>query len=135
MTALRWDASLELGVDSIDRQHKRLVELASRVVDAVRQGKSRESVSGVMTQLREYTVAHFNDEETHMLARGYPGLAAHQQEHKRLVAAVKLHQRSIFMGQLVGFEEVRDLLKAWLLDHILQRDMEYKQWLDANDAS
>lgn len=129
MPGLVWSASLEIGVKQIDDQHKQLIDICNRVMEAVREKLGTLGVDEIIKELREYTVFHFHDEEARMEKLRYPALASHHEEHERLKRQVKHWQREIYEKEAVTVDEVNAFLRGWLIDHILQRDMAFKSWL------
>lgn len=54
----------------MDKQHRRLVEIANNVVEAMRSGIGRAAVEENMQALVEYMQTHFSDEEAFMEEHG-----------------------------------------------------------------
>lgn len=129
MEQLAWNAALETGIGEIDSQHKYLLELANRVIAAVYTRQGPKVVGDIVKQLREYTVEHFRDEERCMDGMGYPKLPSHHLEHERLKNQVRQWQRDLYTNHDVAAGEVLAFLRTWLLEHILQSDMDFKKWL------
>lgn len=129
MSGLVWSSALETGIPEIDVQHKQLIDLANRVVQAVREKLGTLGVNEIIKELREYTVIHFREEEERMEAMRYPELGAHHIEHERLKHQVKMWQSELFHQERLTVDVVRDFLRGWLIDHILQADMAFKDWL------
>ena len=63
MLSREWDESLTTGVPSVDDQHRHLVGILAKVLDAMEQGCSRAEVGRVLDELDRYTAAHFSHEE------------------------------------------------------------------------
>jgi hemerythrin-like metal-binding protein len=118
-----------MGIPEIDSQHRFLVELANRVIVAVRTQQGAKLVGAVVKLLREYTVEHFRDEEVHMQKRGYPKLSEHHLEHERLKNQVRQWQRDLYTNRNVTAADVLAFMRSWLLEHILRTDMAFKAWL------
>ncbi len=125
---ITWNDCLSLGIPEIDEQHRHLVKVANLVLAAVHKGKGETCVKKVVEVLRQYTKEHFLAEEEYMRRIGYPGLGEHRQEHRRLTQSVKFIQHSLYIKERVTAEELRDLLRSWLLDHILQMDTAIAAW-------
>ncbi|MDP2848764.1 MAG: bacteriohemerythrin [Humidesulfovibrio sp.] len=132
MSELMWSSKLETGVPEIDDQHKKLIEIANNVIAAVREKLGTLGVDEFVQELREYTIVHFREEEERMEKLRYPEHGAHHTEHERLKHQVKLWQRELYHQERVTVDEVREFLRGWLIDHILQSDMAFKDWLLEN---
>ncbi|MBI5891041.1 MAG: bacteriohemerythrin [Nitrosomonadales bacterium] len=125
--AFIWDNKFNTGVDVVDEQHRKLVDLINRLGSISAHLASTEELGAILTELANYTVYHFNTEEE--LMRKYVVDAGHQDIH------VKAHQHftnqvtvaaKILMGSTdVTNQLVAPLLKYltnWLVQHILGSD-------------
>lgn len=119
-----WTPSYAIGVPEIDAQHEELFERVGRFAEAVRSRKPPDRLEELFAFLAEYALLHFELEERTMRSLGYPGLAAHMEEHVRF----RRHLASLVpqwntegaspavLMALVGF------LSAWLTDHVTGSD-------------
>lgn len=82
MSMLEWNADLDTGVESIDIQHKRLMEMVNGVYDGMLSGKDGFPVLDVIGKLKDYTSYHFSTEEQYMDKHDYPDANAHKLEHR-----------------------------------------------------
>lgn len=129
MSKIEWDDSLNLGIKAIDDQHKLLIEIANELLLAIHHGLASAEMNNIFNRLREYTVVHFIAEEQYMSDIGYVGLGRHQQEHMNLKRLVKEYQQRLYRKENVDAYEVRDFMRAWLVDHIIKSDMEIARFL------
>lgn len=133
MGFIDWSADLEIGIPKVDEQHLRLVELANRVHELVAHGHERKKLTEIFSELIEYTIEHFDDEEGIMAEMGYPGLEKHKKQHNGLTRQVLELQKSFRDGSATVSYEVLDFLSQWLVSHIMNSDKkiaEYKAGLD-----
>jgi hemerythrin-like metal-binding protein len=131
---LKWDDSLSLGITRIDDQHRKMVDLANGVLEAIRRKQGQAVIRPLVQELREYTVTHFQDEEAFMERIRYPEIAEHRQEHMVLTQRVKDYQRAIYHREDIEVKEMLDFLKEWLVGHIIESDMRIARYLDTNEA-
>lgn len=80
-----WKPQYAMGEDAIDGQHRMLLDLASLLCDAARQGKGRAVIRTAFDALRVYTNTHFREEEAFFARIGCPLLDAHRGEHGALL--------------------------------------------------
>lgn len=128
MPKILWNPTLSLGIESIDSEHQRLIEISNRLLASAKNGKMLESKL-LFHELREYTVTHFKNEENYMLRVKYPGLWKHKIEHAELKRSVKLFQDNIYRQNKIHAGEVCEFIKHWLIDHVLYTDMDIKKFL------
>lgn len=124
-----WGEKLILGLDEIDDQHRRLVNMVNRLHKAMKLRKGRDHLSGILGELADYTVSHFKFEETLFEKHGYPDTDSHKQIHKKLVKQVTEFQEELTQGKASLSMDLMDFLKDWLNNHILKTDKAYVPFL------
>ncbi|RMG59917.1 MAG: bacteriohemerythrin, partial [Gammaproteobacteria bacterium] len=120
---IRWEDSYATGIDTVDAQHRRLIELINALFSCMKQGGDNQTVAEAVTALVDYTRVHFTDEERLMRRHGYPELEAHQGIHETFVNAVEDYQRRLAEGQRLRPAELFNFLKGWLIHHIKEQDI------------
>lgn len=129
MIKLEWNRDLSIGIKRIDEQHKHLLHIANGLINAIALGRDRKTLQNVFRKLREYTVFHFNSEEAYMEEVRYEKRAQHASEHRELKEQVKQYQRHLYLDEELTPQAVRAFIKKWLLNHILQSDMELGEFV------
>ncbi len=132
MAMITWDISLRVGVDIVDNQHKKLVDLINRLYDAMIAGKGRQALGGILSELIDYTVTHFNTEENLFRQYGYPGAPDHIKEHHHLTKTAKELQTASDSGKTTITLDVMNFLKDWLVNHIMKSDKSFGPFLNAH---
>lgn len=108
--------------ETIDTQHKRLVEMINELDQAVTSGKEYQIVNKVLEQALEYTVYHFQTEEDLMEQASFPEREQHTAEHEAFKRKVKqLQKRETNLDILVPIELLM-YLRNWLTKHIQSSD-------------
>lgn len=130
MPVFQWSDQYSIGVPLIDADHQLLVALLTQLSEACEEGQSREVIGSILNVLIEYTIHHFRREEQMMSRGGYPELAEHQDDHRRLVAEAERFQAEWIAGRHDAVEDLSDFLSAWLQGHILAVDIRYKPWVE-----
>ena len=126
---LVWDHVLSVGVDEVDDDHRKLVNLFNMLNHSVTEEDDPEYLAAILEELINCTAWHFSHEERLMLKHGYEGLAEHKEEHKELVKSAKeLQQKILQAGNLVATEDI-EFLERWLTEHILTTDMRMGSYL------
>jgi hemerythrin len=134
MALMTWGSMLQLGYGDIDEQHKKLVELVNSLDDAMRAGKSREVLGGVLDELIKYTQFHFAFEEKLMDQYNISTTGAHKAEHQQLISDVATFQTKFEAGSASVSTELMSFLRTWLSDHILKTDKALAKELLAKGA-
>ncbi len=122
MPLLLWGPMLEVGVKDIDNQHRKLVDLANELADALKSGHGKEVLGKILTELVRYTQTHFTTEERLMDQHKYPAAADHKQLHKELVKTVTDFKGKFDRGDASLTDDLMNFLRDWLTKHIMNID-------------
>jgi len=123
-----WSSRYETGNELVDSQHRGLFGAVNKLADSFKEGNAPNQVVESLDFLVAYTVEHFQTEEQFMLDDGYPGLAAHAEEHQRLMQQVRELQAKFMAGRPVTMD-VTIFLVEWLTTHISGSDMRYAEFV------
>ncbi len=129
-TSIAWNDDYNLGIDSIDIQHKHLFEIANRIFSLKESSKVKEEIRVILYELSDYTQKHFEDEEAYMLEIGFPELEDHKQLHKKivdLVASILDNNHRLDTIQT----KMRVIAKRALIEHILHEDMKIQEYQES----
>lgn len=119
---------LKLGIDEIDEQHKKLVDLTNEFMQMVLSENDvdwKDHVLNTLNGMLTYSQEHFSFEEKIMEEIGYAKFEEHKKTHDEFVMYA--------VARFAGFEsmnkddsvELMNFLKNWLVTHILKADKQY----------
>ncbi len=128
---MRWDDSYSVGVEEIDNQHKKLIEMIAKFYSLIKDD-SKVAMAETLDSLIEYTDYHFKYEEKIFDKLNYPETDEHKKIHKSFVDTAIDVQTRLKEGKLVIPTEVSNLLKNWLIEHINGEDKKYTKFLNDN---
>ena len=80
MEKLVWESSWSVGDDTLDQDHKKLVNIINRLNVAK---ENHEPVEWALEELAEYVDFHFSREEGMLKAANYEEYEAHIKEHRK----------------------------------------------------
>ncbi len=130
MPLIEWSNELSVGIDSIDEQHKKLVNMINALNDAMLTGSSNELLGKIFTGLAAYTQKHFSYEENMFAEYGYTDSEEHKRQHNELIAqVVELKEKFMDNPQGTISADLMQFLKRWLTNHIMRTDKEYSEFL------
>jgi len=133
MRFVEWSEEFSVGIEAIDRDHRRLLELLNELHEAVETGGGREVLGKVLDGLILYVSYHFAHEEGLFLRTKYPGYAKHRQAHLALRNTVtEIHAEFQSGSREVLPQQVLEFLKTWLFQHIMVADRAFSEYLAAN---
>lgn len=122
---IEFDDTIRTGIPEVDAQHETLVGIYNELDEAFKRGKAHRQMSEILAKLFNYTKVHFETEEKLLEATGYPDLAQHQFEHRRLVEKLRTFVIRYKHGNQRISAEVVEFTRAWVFGHIAKSDMAF----------
>jgi len=113
------------GVESVDSEHQKLIEMVNQLDDACARGAGKQEVSKMLDFLSEYVVQHFTGEEAHMERLHCPSAMQNEQAHQDLLTKYSAWRKN-FDSKGASISMVAELsatLKQWLVGHICKVDV------------
>lgn len=129
MKDLVLDHMLTLGIEEIDDDHGKLVNLFNILSHSVSEGATHDYIDAVLEELINCTVWHFSHEERLMLKYGYQGYEEHREEHQDLINSAREIQQKFQQTNKLDENEDLVYLERWLTEHILVADMRLADYL------
>jgi hemerythrin len=130
MEKIIWDEQFSVDIPIIDQQHQRLVRMINDLITAESIGGQSERVSDILNRMTTYAEEHFATEEKIMQARGYPLYSVHHQEHMAFIRKIVNFATTNTSDKESVSAEMLTFLKDWLATHILNSDMQYKDFFE-----
>ncbi len=125
MGPTQWSDALKLGIDEIDQQHRKLLSLIDELNEAMRQGKGKDILGKITTELDSYTKYHFKSEERLFSNCGFPEAVSHKKIHDDFVQKVTGFKKDFDSGKLGVATDILLFLNNWLINHIKGLDKKY----------
>ncbi|MGI9133855.1 MAG: bacteriohemerythrin, partial [Rhodoferax sp.] len=100
-----------------------LIERVNTVLEAIAKGQSKELLSSALSDLSEYTRAHFGREEAEMQRIAYAETELHMAEHANLLRQVHELKAKLDAGEKINTMGLYNFLTRWVKSHILLVDM------------
>lgn len=129
-----WKPEFSVNVTEIDNQHKKLIEIGSRLQDISKECEKYDcfdDMINIIHELKDYTIYHFKYEEELMLHNGYTDFWEHKSEHVSFVNKIKsIDLDKLDRDQLGSIIDLIDFILNWVADHILVSDMKYKPFFN-----
>lgn len=120
-----WTDELLTGISDVDSQHKWLVDATNRLHDELSKPEPNGGAVGeILEGLVDYTYNHFIMEEELFERLGYPETAAHKAQHNVFTSKISDLLMRHESGEIASGEAL-ELLKNWLIHHIMQTDKAY----------
>lgn len=129
-----WSETFALGVNTIDNQHRWLVQATNQLHDLIAsQNPDRSRVREILEGMVDYSMNHFILEEELFARFDYPETVPHTNEHNAFTRkTIELLLRFEREESTMIDKDVLDFLQHWLINHILKSDKAYAPLLKAN---
>ncbi len=121
---MKWRPDFNLGIEEIDEQHKKIVELINTLNEAFMKNEARGKLSTILEEMTRYADYHFQTEEKLFSQYHYPFTHEHMNLHENFRKKVVQFTEQFEQGHPVTFR-VLGFLRKWLTNHILDVDREY----------
>jgi hemerythrin len=128
---VKWDDRYSVGIQLIDSQHQRLIEMTNELYNACLEGTEaaannfRSAIRGMV----DYVKYHFSAEEKLLESAKYPGAAGHKREHEGFVLKVLQDVRDFEEGKKFVPNIFVRYLRDWILAHIAVEDKKYAEYI------
>jgi hemerythrin len=126
-----FEAEFKLGIEMIDQEHMKLVNMLNTVHRLVVDGKKAEAIEYFSLTLANYVVEHFRHEEAFMASFGYPGLADHIQIHENFKKSFMQSLPRLASYDEAAFRAALSDAFTWIINHIGRTDRKYVQFYEA----
>ena len=121
-----WNSKYELGIESIDSDHQKLVSIIDELIGALAEGKGKVITEPLLKKLEDYTISHFRREEFLLKSANYVDLESHVRQHQLFIEKIKEFQQKHKSGTEGVAIEMMKFLKEWLVNHIMVIDKKYQ---------
>ncbi|WP_352420072.1 bacteriohemerythrin [Proteiniborus sp.] len=126
----KWKDNFSIGIEEIDRQHKRLFEIGGEIYNlaTLKDGQDHyDEIIALLNSLKDYTVYHFGFEESLMEKYNYDDIDKHKQQHDKFIEKlVEIEAQDIDARQKKVILDILDFIVNWISSHILGTDFKYK---------
>ena len=129
---IEFDDSLITGNETIDSQHKELIDCIQKFVNSCEDNSSADKSDEMLKYLIDYTVFHFTAEEKLQEGVSYPGLKEHRAKHEEFKETLaQLEDKMKAEGTSEAFAaEIKDKVVEWLFNHIKVFDRSVAEFIN-----
>lgn len=131
---LVWSDDYRIGMKELDAQHLILFSIINQIDINIESGRSADLVEDVLGALAAYIEYHFRFEEQLMREHGYPDADLHAAQHAGLWEKMrKVAAAAATTDRLQEAVKIRKFAIDWLVDHILQDDLAFADFVHARE--
>ena len=129
MVSLRWREDLNVGIDFIDTDHEKLVELIIELSGLLRPDADQHAALDKLDEIIEFTRQHFRLEERLMVESAYAQYEHHKRTHEKLLHDIVACRERLAAGEQGAPQQTMEFLERWLMDHIIDSDKDLGLYL------
>ncbi|MCK5665326.1 MAG: hemerythrin family protein [Thiotrichaceae bacterium] len=127
---LVWDDAYSVGVEEMDNDHKKLINLINQLQTSVDYYTGKEFELKALDELVDYTKTHFKKEEKLLEESDYADLASHKIQHTQFIEKINQAAEDYKNNADATIVDTLKFLREWLINHINGTDKEYTQTLN-----
>ncbi len=130
MTLLTWKPEYSVGIESVDSEHREMIELINAVYDAIEDKKNPQSIEHFLGEVHATISAHFALEERVMRNANYDEFEAHKEDHEELLDEIRDLMDRFFDTPVQGLQLLQENLSDWFAGHFSTFDARLHGKLD-----
>ena len=130
MTLLNWKPEYSVGVESVDFEHREMIELINAIYDAIEDKKNPQSIEHFLGEVHATISAHFALEERVMRNANYDEFEAHKEDHEELLDEIRDLMDRFFDAPDQGLQLLQKNLSGWFAGHFSTFDARLHGQLD-----
>lgn len=124
---IEWTQDYAVGVETIDRAHRDLFRISSRLI-SLSHNKDRHQWVGEqgIKFLKSYVISHFSEEEAYMRSINYPALGQHAEQHRVMREKILPRMESQLRHERYSedaIDKFLSIIQLWLSRHIMVHDV------------
>ncbi|MFZ6030008.1 MAG: bacteriohemerythrin [Chloroflexota bacterium] len=123
-----FDAEFKLGIEVIDAEHVKLVDMLNQVHFLLSEGKKDDARRYFNETLSAYVDEHFANEEKFMESIGFPLLEEHRKIHENFKKSFQELKPQIELYDDVAFRKALSDAFGWIVAHIGRTDRRYAKF-------
>lgn len=117
MTLLQWKPEYSVGVDSVDFEHKQMIDLINALYAELHDRRDKESIEQFLGDIHSAISMHFALEERIMRDAGYDEFASHKEDHEDLLDQIRDIMDRLADDADRGFALLERKLSDWFSAH------------------
>lgn len=127
-----WTEQLEVGIEELDEQRKRINTMVNALYASLLAGKSKKDIKDQLKELIDYAGYHFSTEERYFDEFGYHNTKEHRMEHQKFIDELLNFQADFNAGKIRFLDDFAFFFENWISTHFGMRDKEYIELFKKN---
>lgn len=129
MKKYSWKEEYNVDIESIDKQHQKMLENLNRLADIINKKECREHVSEIFFSLVHFAENYFTKEEILFKDYKYPNFSMHKEAHNNFIQQIIKFQEDYKNDVRNVCIDLYHFLDKWFNNHILEYDKDAVKFL------
>ena len=125
MNIIKWRDSYNIDIESMDMQHKKIIELVNKLYNVIRNDASDNSIVQILEEMTKYAEKHLQEEEVLLKTNNYPDLTTHLAMHQLYRDRLNTLLQDLKKGNGTAVMDTYSFLRQWWTQHIMTEDKKY----------
>jgi hemerythrin len=135
MSLIEWQDDFALGIDSVDHEHRTLIELINSLHNCLSDNTDKVEIERVFGEIESAIAAHFALEEKAMRDLAYDQYAEHKTDHELLLDDIRDIADAYVEGAYAELSTLlSEHLKLWFSDHFRIMDSRLHSFLEKHSS-
>lgn len=130
MELIEWRDEFELGIPSVDHEHKEMIDLINKTYSIYLEDQSKKTVMDFLGELYARISSHFALEEKIMLEQNYDQYQEHKSDHESLLDDICRFMDDYERDEPFNDGVFGDFLEVWFVDHFRTKDARLHKYLE-----
>lgn len=126
LESIDWKDEFSIGNADIDKDHKQIVKIYNEMIVMVDKEKNRDECARLLSEMTNYALHHFKNEEDYMKGFSYPKLKEHRRHHMEYIYRVSMFNLLFSGNETFDPFEILKFLEDWWTNHIQKTDKDYE---------
>ncbi len=130
MTLLTWKPEYSVGIESVDFEHREMIDLLNKIHEEMQSSKDADSIEQFLGDIHATISAHFALEERVMQRASYPEYEDHKNDHEELLDQIRDLMDVYSLDPVSGLSVLQQQLSSWFASHFSTFDARLHGQLD-----
>jgi hemerythrin-like metal-binding protein len=131
MSLLQWKPEYSVGVQSMDDEHREMIDLINATYEKLKSDADADQVEEYLGEILSTISMHFALEERIMQNAGYGEFQEHKDDHEVLLDRLRDLMDDYFSDPVSGARRLEQSLSDWFAEHFSTFDARLHGELDA----
>lgn len=132
MSLIQWKDEFTIGIQSVDHEHRRMVEMINKLHGKLAEDADRDTVADFLGEIHALISAHFALEETEMREMAYDEFEVHKADHEDLLDQIRDMMDELEQDRTGAVTRtLGERLNHWFTEHFRTHDARLHAFLTA----